>query len=369
MLNIIITLDYELHGNGTGDVLENVIKPTNQIIRLCNKYNAKLSIMFEIAEYWAFKEAEKDGRLNKFEYSPSKVMEEQAKKAIKQGHDVQLHIHPEWIGAEYVNGFWKLNFDFKNLLLLPRGIGNIYDPLSIKGVFFKGKRDLEFMLKKVDKNYKCQAFRAGGWRIQPEKNIILAMKEVGLKVDTTVFKGGFEKSDIVDFDFRNAEKNFGYWWTKNDNLNRLGKKGENIIEMPIYTINKSILNYYRLTNLFITIKRISSRGFNPYENNYNDSKNIRYYLNNYIFNSVPIKWDFCKLSKKQMIKFLLESIKNSNYENKVTPLVMIGHSKDFYIKKNFEEFLKYVSRKFSGNNLNFSTISSTVKDIESGYTC
>ena len=77
MFNLIISLDYEIFGNGAGDVIRDIIEPTNRILDICNRNGAKLTIMFEVAEYWAFKKYDK--HLNKkLGYSPSKVMEQQA---------------------------------------------------------------------------------------------------------------------------------------------------------------------------------------------------------------------------------------------------------------------------------------------------
>ena len=155
MIEIIITLDYELHGNGKGDILKDIINPTNLILDLCDKYKAKLTIMFEIAEFWAFQHTEKEGKVENLGYSPSTLMKTQAQDAIKRGHDVQLHIHPQWIDNEYLDGSWKLKFEYHNLSCLPGGMGKINDINSIKGALYKGKQDLEHMLKKINKEYQC----------------------------------------------------------------------------------------------------------------------------------------------------------------------------------------------------------------------
>ena len=48
------TLDYEIFGNGLGDVRMDVIEPAHRILSLCNAHHAKMTIFFEVAEYWAF---------------------------------------------------------------------------------------------------------------------------------------------------------------------------------------------------------------------------------------------------------------------------------------------------------------------------
>ena len=39
MKNILLTLDYELFGNGNGDVFKHIIEPTNILLALAEKYN------------------------------------------------------------------------------------------------------------------------------------------------------------------------------------------------------------------------------------------------------------------------------------------------------------------------------------------
>ena len=37
------------------------------------------------------------------------------RKSIADGHDVQLHIHPQWLDAEYFNGKWLINDNMHRL--------------------------------------------------------------------------------------------------------------------------------------------------------------------------------------------------------------------------------------------------------------
>ena len=168
-IKIIISGDYEIFGNGTGDVIECMIKPTYNFLKICEKHGAKYTIFMEMCEYWAFKnhsmELEKD-----LGYVPHEEIERQLKDAIERGHDVQLHLHPQWLGAEYQNGEWNLNYEYLRLPKLPNGLGPIDNIYSLRGIFHKGKKDLEKMLRGVDKNYECYAFRAGWFCIQPESD-------------------------------------------------------------------------------------------------------------------------------------------------------------------------------------------------------
>ena len=63
MLNVIFTLDYEIHGNGEGSPHELMVEPTRRLLDFFEKYGAKLTIMADVAEILKFKEyREKSGR-------------------------------------------------------------------------------------------------------------------------------------------------------------------------------------------------------------------------------------------------------------------------------------------------------------------
>jgi len=342
MIEIMITLDYEIFGNGSGNIIKHMIEPTNKLLDICDKFGAKLTIMFEIGEYWAFKMEEEKGKFSNLNYTPSILMENQVKDAIRRGHDVQLHLHPQWIGA-YYDDFWHLNFNFWRLSNLPKGLGDKDDILSIYGVLFKGKKDLEYLLKPVNRDYECIAFRAGAWCIQPEQEIIKAMKKVGILADSTVFQGGFSTDGYNYYDFRKAVSNYGYWWTKENDICSMGLKGKNIIEIPIYALQRPFILNFKWTKLQTNIRR-------EYQyNSSNSSKNqlIKLMLNE-LFKKYSFQWDFCKLSHLDLEKFLIHALKQEKIKknDSTIPLVMIGHSKELYNTKNFEKFLNKIVIKY-----------------------
>lgn len=58
-------------------------------------------------------------------------------------NDVQLHLHPQWIGATYDKGAWRLNNACWRLADLPGGLGHRDDLASITGALHAGKQSLE----------------------------------------------------------------------------------------------------------------------------------------------------------------------------------------------------------------------------------
>lgn len=220
-IHIIISGDYEVFGNGTGDVMNCMIKPTNDILNICDRHGAKYTIFTEMCEYWAFKKYSKE--LEKvLGYVPHEEIERQLKDAIVRGHDVQLHLHPQWIDAEYKNKKWILNYKWWRLPLAPHGLGSKDDIKSLRGIFHKGKSDLEYLLKEVSPEYQCIAFRAGAYCIQPMEDVFKAMKEVGMYIDSTVHKWCYNIDDPDYYDFRNAYSNVEPWRAHPEDISRLG---------------------------------------------------------------------------------------------------------------------------------------------------
>ena len=107
-LNLILTADYEVYGNGSGSVPNCLIKPTEDLIEVCNAFNVPVTFFVDVCELWAFEEVEKNGMWD-MDFSPSGLIKNQLSNAVSKGHDVQLHFHPQWLDYEYLkNGNWKL---------------------------------------------------------------------------------------------------------------------------------------------------------------------------------------------------------------------------------------------------------------------
>ena len=109
MKSLILTLDYELYGNGSGDIYTHIIEPTERILALAGEYKAKITFFVEVVEFWRIEEEWLNGNKMGYDKNPIEDVRKQLQTAHKQGHDIQLHIHPQWVDAEYKNGAWSVN--------------------------------------------------------------------------------------------------------------------------------------------------------------------------------------------------------------------------------------------------------------------
>ena len=185
-MKIYLTFDYELFfGEISGSVEKCMIEPTNRLFEIAKNKNVSYTFFVDVGYLIS---AEKHTELA-IELAQVKT---QIKQMIQFGHSVQLHIHPHWEKAIYENGKWEMNVD---------GAYKLAD---------FSKEDAENIVRKY-KTYlddligeKTETFRAGGWCIQPFSQLKKIFSELGLKNDTSVFRGAFLNTKHYKIDFRNV---------------------------------------------------------------------------------------------------------------------------------------------------------------------
>lgn len=212
---LIITVDYEVFGNGTGQVTNCVTAPAQRIMQLGEEFGASITFFVEALEFIA---------MEKYGLNGAKQVSQQLRKAALNAHDIQLHLHPQWekptLGKD---GSWHLNMERWR-------IGDLSFAESMRLVKI-GKEWLENLITPVLPEYKCIAFRAGGWCIQPSTAIVQALKNLDFQIDSTVAPGVRNIAGGEWSDFRHVPKK-PYWRTENDVC---AETSSGIWELPITT--------------------------------------------------------------------------------------------------------------------------------------
>lgn len=339
-MNLSLTLDYELWGNGTGSVFEDIVYPTEKFLKICDQYNIKTTIFFEVVEYWKIKEQWENGEKMGYSQNPSVAMEKQIIEASKKGHDIQLHIHPQWINSHYSDGKWVLDNRFWRLSAVPLLPSSMLN-MGLDELLKKGKETLESIIRPHVANYKCNILRAGGFNIDPSKDIISVLSKYGFELDSSVFAGGYENGKLSKYDFRDITSSTPYWYASKNDIKQQGKS--NLIELSMFS--------YPVRRIF---KYSFSRLLNAYKNkakvmetvqNKTDKKSKLEKIK-YLFEKEHVTFDFCLFSFSQYKRFFRRSakiVKISEY--KYHPIVLIGHSKAFNNEQSFTKMLKYSLRK------------------------
>ncbi len=198
-IHILLTFDYEIFGNGTGDVKGCLVNPTENILQLLRRYNAGATFFVDVCLIWALRDRHNSAALQKLNYHPLTLMEDQLSAILSEGHDVQLHAHPQLINAGYNGCGFDVNYDHWRIIDLPYD-GDNGGP-SIKNIISEGKATLTELCRRSRPGYRVLAFRAGGLCSRPEKMLLKALRENEIPFD---FSGSYNfKSDswpgIVDY--------------------------------------------------------------------------------------------------------------------------------------------------------------------------
>lgn len=186
MTRILYSADYELYlGENFLPESEVLVEPTAALLATCERIGIPMTLFVDVACIWRYRE---DGD----EEFPG-LVEAQLRGALQRGHDVQAHLHPHWLHARRENGRWVAPLD--TFL-----VGALGDPAPLLA---RAKAYLEELLQPVDPTYRCVAFRAGNYGIQPEfERVFAALRDTGYEVDSSIVPGLLLKNEVNQIDFR-----------------------------------------------------------------------------------------------------------------------------------------------------------------------
>ena len=336
-MNLVLTFDYELYGDGSGDIFREMIHPTNDILDICNKYQIKSTLFFEVIEYIKIRDQWLQGNTMGYCENPVKAIEEQLRNALKSGHDIQLHIHPQWVDAEYKNQCWNVNLEKWRL-----GDFN-HENYTIKELIKEGKDVLEDLLKPVDPDYRCVAIRAGGYNIMPSSEVYKAMQELDLKLDSSVYPGGYAEGSLSRYDYRAVPLSKDYWICDKEDIRidlKEEEEEEHIYEIPIFALSLPRWKKISILRLKSNLKKRRSSIKNTKTKSY---KNSNTNILKFLLEREAITWDFC-LFQMSLHKYFIKYIQN-NLKDKRSSFVLIGHPKGFSSPRRFEKFIKFALKK------------------------
>ena len=337
MFGVLFTLDYEIHGNGEGAPGQLMVSPTDRMLEQFDRYGAKLTLMADVAEILKFKEHFETTGKDTFDYLK---IEEQLKRAVATGHDVQLHIHSSYFKSRLVNGAWQQHWDEYSLADLPYS--------RVLEMIGTCKAYLESLLTRVDPNYRCHTFRAANWSMSPSENIVRALIEQHIKIDTSVFKYG-KRNDRVKFDYTDSYSDLVPWPVDMENVCKRDPDGA-LVEIPIYSELKNVWAFLTPNRVFRVFQ--ASRHKHAKHRDLEDEPPMSGQkvsklagLVSFFKDKHAWKLDFNQCTGTQLIKGLKRINREYGHLEKKLPVVSIGHSK-LYTKineKSLESFLDFIA--------------------------
>lgn len=195
--NLLITFDYELYlGSRSGRPEGCVLQPTQLLNDVLTSFRAKG--IFFVDTTWLLKLRELAPK------HPScaedfKSIAQQLVMLLDNGHYVFPHIHPHWLDAVYMPQ--QREFDLSNTRKYR--FNNLNDDEKQK-VFNGSMEVLQEILLKDHPQYKINAFRAGGWCIQPFSDFKPYFEKHHIAYDMSVLSGIYQFSTAQQFDFTDA---------------------------------------------------------------------------------------------------------------------------------------------------------------------
>ena len=332
---LIISVDYELFGDGSGEVTREQIDPTLNLATISREHGAKLSVLFEYGQYCAYEKfASKNTKLGE----DNAKIREQLVALVKEGHDVQLHYHAQWEGAVYDTdgGAFSVNFDHVDISSLP------YE--RVVSILSEGKAFLEELIRPYKSDYECLGFRAGSWAVKDQKKLLDALRQSGFKSDTSVVPNTVFESEFVNFAYKDCPHHYHYWYPRS--LLSDSGSGRDFVEIPLYTIKHPLAFMKYFNDKYLASRKIVSK---LYETKISEKNFSLFHKMKKILNRDYYMADLNTMSHKTLIKMVEDVLYSPRFEDeKVVPLMLICHSKTSYELDDLHLFFKHLNTRHKG---------------------
>jgi hypothetical protein len=224
---ILLTFDYELFLFQSGTVENCLIKPTDVLIEILAKEKIKVTFFVDILFYHLIS---MNSDFNEFTVK----VRDQLHKLLRNGHRLELHLHPQWLNAKYSKGEWTFPAPIKYSI-------QEFDEAEQYRIFKTGHESLLKICREVIPEYKILAFRAGGLCIQPFSVYKKAFMDFDIKIDSSVAPGIKATSSFQNYNFSKSTKRSFYHFVDNPGLAEdLGR----FVEIPISVYQRNLMDKF-----------------------------------------------------------------------------------------------------------------------------
>ena len=360
--------DWELSGDGSGDPLTLQFAPMRKLVEIYNAHGIRGSFNAEVLQQLSFRKLQQ-------EHSQLKALADEwddaVREAFRQGHDVQLHIHPQWSSVDYADGKWTLNGDWSILN---------YSADEARTMIARGKEYLENLLRPIDPNYACVSFRSGSWCIAPSPFILNLLVEFGVVFDMSIVGGVRYQTRRINLDYSNCEEDFLPYYPMMSDARRVSAKQEPIVCVPtnhFYGSRRSTFQHHART-VAAKLKRTSAdsasiasaRTQQAYGREWaqtaHDSTLKRVYDKGVLpyLKGRHLISDLAQLDYQLMTE-MLASIRRRARQSGLTevPIILENHTKDL---KDFSPLERFVTDVAEASDIKCVTLSEIARELQHG---
>jgi len=359
MIYLALTHDWELRGDGSGDIEQIQFAPLRRLLEIYQKFKARTTILPDVMQQLAFRRTESAHP----ELKPlGDSWDQHLCEAFSQHHDIQLHLHPQWLQARFENGRWHPEGDW-SIVNYERNAA--YEMLS------DGRRYLETLLQPMDSSYRCLAFRAGALAAAPSAHLFESLASLGIELDVSIAGGVFVNSDNLQLDYRKCEETFLPFYPRIEDARRVSDQPGPVVCVPLNHFYGSRREVTR-QNLALARQRMN-RSTNTGTKNTDtntDSKSrsrLRLAFEKLVVPAVQRKHfvsDTGRLNYPLLCE-MLASIRQRARDSGLTqiPIVLTNHPKDI---RDLPAIERFVGEASQAEDIEFITLTEVAQKIRSG---
>jgi hypothetical protein len=356
-----LTHDWELRGDGSGDIEQIQFAPLRRLLEIYAKFGVRTTVLPDVMQQLAFRQNE-NAHPNLKALADS--WDQQLRETFLQQHDVQLHLHPQWLNAKYEGGFWH-----------PRGDWSIvnYEREAAYAILASGKQYLEALLRPMDSSYRCVAFRAGALAAAPSTHLFESLINLGIELDVSMAGGVFVDSANLQLDYRNCEETFLPFYPVKEDARRVSQKREDIVCVPLNHFYGSRREVARQNIALARQQLARSPATHPQsasaqaESGSSSASRIGSAFDKLIKPAIRRKHFVSDTGRLNypLLREMLASIRQRAGESGLTqlPIVLTNHPKEI---RDFPAIERFVGEASQADDIRFITLSEIAKKIQSG---
>jgi hypothetical protein len=360
--------DWEVRGNGAGDPRVLQFKPMRHLVKIFNKNGIRGTFNVEVMQQLTYRSLEE--RFPELR-ALTDEWEQVVKESFRQGHDIQLHVHPQWSHAQYEgHGHWKLCGDWSILN---------YSHQQIRAMLVAGKKYLETLLREIDPAYSCVSFHAGSWCTAPSDSLLPILSELGFVFNMSIVAGIRYDTPHVKLDYTRCEEPFAPYYPDMRDARRVSRSVEPIVCIPTNSFSGARLALFRhdfshagvaLRRRLRTLSKRDSAALPESSNGRSGAEWInkdesgavgiaRKVLKRYLGNQTRIS-DLSRMNYAMMRRMMVNIRKKAARSGLAhVPIILANHTKDVSDFSDIERFVADVAR-----SVDMETV--TLTDIAKG---
>jgi hypothetical protein len=365
-IHLALVDDWELRGDGSGNMRAIQFETMRRLRTVYEENGLRGSFNAEVMQQLTHLRL---GREHDELRALAHEWEEVVRETFSRGHDVQLHVHPQWSDAVYEEGRWRLRASWSILE---------YSEHEVRQMLQRAKRYLEELLQPIDPTYRCVSFRSGAWCIAPSPSLLPTLAELGIVFDMSIVEGLFSDTQHVKLDYRRIEEPFLPYYPRMDDARRLSERPQPIVCIPTHSfdpgrvgialrhaaraVRRRAPRARTLTRRFVAPSETPIRHAGYDAAAYSRSEWTPRQGERQRVTKVPS--DIAALSAFQMSEMLRDIRRRARGSGlSVVPIVLENHSKDLGDIEPIALFARAVAR---ADDLDVITLTELARNIENG---